>query len=352
MSGFIWLLFKIFLLMLASAIGGYLLRKWLETSRYEDVTISYTEALEKQKAADNELARLNTHYLALQGNIENKLDDTASHFGPLQAKLDGLDFTKQLSDLSDKLNALKTQVDGLPTPKDTDLTPVLDAVSNIRIPEPAATDLSPALSAIKSINIPDYQPTDVQPVINEIRQIQIPEAKPTDLSPVMTAIENIRIPEHKLTDLSPVMSAIDNIRIPEAKEADLTPILDEIKALKAELSKRPTETKVVQTVIKEVPSQENQDVIANRLGDRGNRLRSAAFGKPDDLKTISGVGPKLEKMLHGIGVYYFWQVADWSPADVQEADDLLDAFKGRIERDEWVKQAGKLAQQPTASRRP
>jgi len=70
------------------------------------------------------------------------------------------------------------------------------------------------------------------------------------------------------------------------------------------------------------------------------------------LKTINGVGPKLEKMLHGIGVYYYWQVADWTKADVQEADDLLDAFKGRIERDNWVKQAGALAKLPVAGKRP
>ena len=34
-------------------------------------------------------------------------------------------------------------------------------------------------------------------------------------------------------------------------------------------------------------------------------------GKPDDLKLISGVGPKLEKMLHKTGVYYFRQIANW-----------------------------------------
>ncbi len=330
--GFLWLLFKIFLLMLASAIGGYFLRKWLERSRYEDVTISYSQALAGQKASAEELERVNANYLALQGNVESKLNDAVGRFGPIEAKLDGLDMNAKLEDLTEKLNQLKLQVEGIPAPKDADLSPVLGAISSIRIPEPEKTNLSPVLDAINGIDIP--------------------EAKATDLSPALSAINNIRIPEPRETDLSPVMTAIRNIRIPEAQKTDLNPVLDEIKALKAELAKRPTETKVVQTVIKEVPSQENKDVIANRLGSRGNRLRHAAFGRPDDLKTISGVGPKLEKMLHGIGVYYFWQVADWSDDDVQEADDLLDAFKGRIERDEWVKQAGRLSKNSNAAKRP
>ncbi len=66
-------------------------------------------------------------------------------------------------------------------------------------------------------------------------------------------------------------------------------------------------------------------------------------GKPDDLKLISGVGPKLEKMLNKTGVYYFRQICNWKKADVKMVNDKLGAFPGRIERDEWVKQACKLA---------
>lgn len=66
-------------------------------------------------------------------------------------------------------------------------------------------------------------------------------------------------------------------------------------------------------------------------------------GKPDDLKEISGVGPKLEKMLNDTGVYYHRQIAHWKKADVKMVNDKLGAFPGRIERDEWVRQAKGLA---------
>ncbi|MCP5084451.1 MAG: NADH-quinone oxidoreductase subunit NuoE [Alphaproteobacteria bacterium] len=63
---------------------------------------------------------------------------------------------------------------------------------------------------------------------------------------------------------------------------------------------------------------------------------------PDDLKMISGVGPKLEGTLNGLGIYKFAQVAKWTKAEIDWVDDYL-SFKGRIERDDWIKQAGALA---------
>jgi len=62
----------------------------------------------------------------------------------------------------------------------------------------------------------------------------------------------------------------------------------------------------------------------------------------DDLKQISGVGPKLEKLLNSLGIYKFAQIAAWSAADVAWVDARL-TFKGRIERDDWMRQAKKLA---------
>ncbi|MDJ0614372.1 MAG: NADH-quinone oxidoreductase subunit NuoE [Rhizobiaceae bacterium] len=65
-------------------------------------------------------------------------------------------------------------------------------------------------------------------------------------------------------------------------------------------------------------------------------------GQADDLKLISGVGPKLEKTLNTLGFWHFSQIAAWKKADVAIVDDEL-SFKGRIERDEWIKQAKSLA---------
>ena len=63
---------------------------------------------------------------------------------------------------------------------------------------------------------------------------------------------------------------------------------------------------------------------------------------PDDLKLISGVGPKLEGVLNGLGIWTYAQVASWTRTERDWVDGYL-KFKGRIERDDWVRQAKALA---------
>ncbi len=73
------------------------------------------------------------------------------------------------------------------------------------------------------------------------------------------------------------------------------------------------------------------------------RLDAPREGGPDDFKRIRGVGPVLEEMLHGMGIYHFDQIAGWGPGEVAWADDNLQGFKGRVSRDDWVGQARELA---------
>ena len=76
-----------------------------------------------------------------------------------------------------------------------------------------------------------------------------------------------------------------------------------------------------------------------------DKNRPAAIAKPaqaDDLKMISGVGPKIEGILHSLGIYTFAQVASWKKAERDWVDGYL-KFKGRIEREDWLKQAKALA---------
>jgi len=72
--------------------------------------------------------------------------------------------------------------------------------------------------------------------------------------------------------------------------------------------------------------------------------RPVGIEKPetaDDLKLISGVGPKIEGILHSLGIHTFAQIATWNDDHREWVDSYLN-FKGRIDRDEWVKQAEAL----------
>ncbi len=76
---------------------------------------------------------------------------------------------------------------------------------------------------------------------------------------------------------------------------------------------------------------------------RPELLKTARKGGADDLELIWGVGPSLTKMLNKMGVWLFDQVASWSAAELKWVDENLEGFSGRAKRDEWVKQAKKLA---------
>ena len=87
---------------------------------------------------------------------------------------------------------------------------------------------------------------------------------------------------------------------------------------------------------------------ADLAGTPPEPIRPAALAAPneggaDDLKKIKGVGPKLEELLHSLGIYHFDQIAVWGPAEVAWMDSNLEGFFGRVTRDDWVGQAKTLA---------
>lgn len=71
-------------------------------------------------------------------------------------------------------------------------------------------------------------------------------------------------------------------------------------------------------------------------------LKAARGGKPDDLKLIKGIGPKLEILCHKLGFFHFDQIANWTAKEIAWVDENLEGFKGRVTRDEWVAQARDL----------
>lgn len=76
--------------------------------------------------------------------------------------------------------------------------------------------------------------------------------------------------------------------------------------------------------------------------EKGRPSGIAKPDRPDDLKLISGVGPKIEAILNNLGIHTWAQVASWKKAERDWVDNHLN-FHGRIERDDWVRQAKALA---------
>ncbi|AEI94471.1 hypothetical protein [Roseobacter litoralis] len=93
---------------------------------------------------------------------------------------------------------------------------------------------------------------------------------------------------------------------------------------------------------KKAPAKKAAPKAAAAPDGRPAYLSDAPTGTADDLKKISGVGPKLEQTLNELGVWHFEQVAQFKKKDIAWVDERL-RFKGRIERDDWVGQAKALA---------
>ncbi len=117
-------------------------------------------------------------------------------------------------------------------------------------------------------------------------------------------------------------------------------------AEKAASAKPAAKVATAKSVAKPKPKPE-QTPAAAPAGDVAEaapeQLSAARDGGADDLKRISGVGPKLEGVLNEMGFYHFDQIAAWGPSEVAWVDARL-KFKGRIERDNWIAQASELAQ--------
>jgi len=140
---------------------------------------------------------------------------------------------------------------------------------------------------------------------------------------------------------SPLDDSDDETRKDEAPQALSSPQAgqrDELQRTNG-VGKKPSQAKS-KSKSKEKAAAPAKSAVKKPPQARG--LKAAIGGKADDLKTISGVGPKLEKTLNGLGIFHFEQIAGWGAKDVSEVDDLL-SFKGRIERDKWIAQAKKLA---------
>ncbi|MFW5655820.1 MAG: NADH-quinone oxidoreductase subunit E [Roseicyclus sp.] len=77
-------------------------------------------------------------------------------------------------------------------------------------------------------------------------------------------------------------------------------------------------------------------------GTAPERLSAPRGGRADDLTRIDGVDAALAARLNGIGVFHLDQIAAWTRAEIAWIEARLD-LDGRIAREGWVTQAGRLA---------
>lgn len=131
----------------------------------------------------------------------------------------------------------------------------------------------------------------------------------------------------------------------EARDAEIRRLESELSAARSGSAAASHESPTLFAAEATEPTAPSWQLGVTTLGTPGDTHQ-------DDLRVINGVGKKLQKVLNGFGIQSWEQVAALTPDEVARVDDALD-FPGRIERDQWVEQAGDLiARFPDRSNRP
>ncbi|MDX8459629.1 NADH-quinone oxidoreductase subunit E [Mesorhizobium humile] len=174
---------------------------------------------------------------------------------------------------------------------------------------PASGPVAPSKSAKPKTDAPETSPALATP-------------SPVKVAPATEKAASVRAPRHSAANANQADPEVEAVSKPRSGPKTKA---EPAAAFKAPETKQPA-AKTVK------PSLEDKN-------------RPAGIERPaavDDLKLISGVGPKIEGILHSLGIYTFAQVAAWKKAEREWVDGYLN-FRGRIERDDWVKQAKALA---------
>ena len=128
----------------------------------------------------------------------------------------------------------------------------------------------------------------------------------------------------------------------------LAALLGELQATHAECADEPSPPEAPIDATPEPEAGEEQpdpadlpekDLAVAKVAEIAVRTRGKGPIVEDDLKKIHGVGPKLDGLLKSMDITSFRQVANFTAEDIRYVTAALDAFPGRIERDDWMTSA-------------
>ncbi len=326
------------------------------------------------KPVEEQVGMIDLRLNDMQGKLEaarrTDIEVITARLATISSAVGGLR-VPEMAPVEAKLADLRAAIGAIRIPElvqvEAELAGVKAAVAAIRIPEPNLAPVEARLGELaRGVAALDKPPVDLGPLHGRLAAIEAELG--AALQPFERRIASIQEALGSLPppDMTTVISAVHQIDSREdlgAVEDRLTAIEYSLAALHHMMRVRPEASQVTRTTTSvRRASRETQQArpprdldpinAVRRVDDRANLLVEAAFGPPDDLKQINGVGPILSEMLNDLGIFYFWQVAEWTGEEVEWVDGLLEHFRGRIVRDRWTDHARTLAAMPGSARRP
>ena len=162
------------------------------------------------------------------------------------------------------------------------------------------------------------------------------------------ALERAKIELQELADLRRQLRRSEaKAELAETRDATIRALRSEIDELRANL--RAAEAVSASAVkaakkakkIKKAKKEKSKKSKKSKVSAASWQVGATELGTPganhtDDLKLISGIGPVMERTLQSIGIKTWEQIADFTETDIAKVNDAIEAFPGRIERDDWV----------------
>ena len=180
-----------------------------------------------------------------------------------------------------------------------------------------------------------------------------------ELNQIKQVNESLQVEANKVDDQTDDLAQMQSVflatkRKIETLEDRLVRVENENDILKGELDKyaafpntdAPINPSSNQPSIVDAPVIEEEPPIEDNNDNQPVFQKINVNGQEkDDLTLIEGIGPFLEKQLNDLGIFTFAELGSIDENRIPELTRAIGHIPGRIERDDWVGQAKKLALQ-------
>jgi len=286
-----------------------------QTTGYETTLQERTETIQRLRA---DLEKYQTENNQLEAELERLMDNSTASVTPS---------TATIQTAFSKIDALENRIQQMENDNRVLQTSVLEVKteSGERV---AKEDLN---SLRARINILSEENKDLKKQVSGLRDTGTSEIEHRNrVAELERENERLRNQMSNGNGLSAGSFVNPNISAPDL-DTDIEPILSEDE-MTDEVDRQQVEL---------LKTQKSQ------FGVMGDRIDVEAVEPPtsysnDDLTKIEGIGPFIEKKLKEVGITSFAQLAAMDQSEIDQVTAAIQFFPGRIERDDWVGQAGKL----------
>ncbi len=338
------------LMLLIGAVVGWMMRADRCAKEKIAVSASWQDQLASQQSEHNRLAEQNkslmdqiSQYQASQKDYSNRAKELSDSLKEAFARRD--DLQRQMKDVRGKLDASVAQREKLQVKfSDGQSAAVKEKDDKIfRLSRELTSWQSRVPPLVDRFRERDAEAKALQGELNKAR------SRLQDLEDLVKS-DHTRI-EPLDTDSLPDGGDASNEPIAMTGLSDASDLQDQIDA---ESSLHEVFRDNPSTPVDESASLDDSSFAAvfdeDSVGVDGHAENDAASAEADslvtndydDLQMIKGIGPSIEKTLHGLGIFRFHQIAEMSEYDIDRVAQQLRGFRSRIYREDWIGQARDL----------